>query len=366
MEGDKQMKICEIIKELRESTKFNFEKRAVIYRKYRDILKKEIDLNPSNVKAVSLMAMIFCELREKTEKSIEILEKCYDENKSEFSDEEISLLSTNLAYFLLEEFGPSSEERAIKLLLGAINRNSNYSNTYYAYGKICFMKKDFKNAARMFEKAFELFTKKSYKYCQAISLLKNSNQQAGISKLKSIYIYPFEDEEIDAKVALTLGRELAISGNIYKAKEIASNLLRTDYINFDIETDEMADFMYILKDYKTCVQLYDRCGFLEDASWLNKYFYALKQEGKVSLAENKLEEIINKIEAGIEEEKMNPTDWKNDEDYHSYIISEIKRLKDIKEGYNKIFVHSIDILPDAYYDIIYECYYINCPRHYSE
>jgi hypothetical protein len=128
----------------------------------------------------------------------------------------------------------------------------------------------------------------------------------------------------------------------------------------------MADFMYILGDYKTCVELYDKYHFFEDASWLNKYFFALKQIGQASTAEKKLHEITEKIEKEIHEEKMDPTYWESYEDYEYYIISETKRLKDIREGYNKVFVNSIDILPDIYYEIIYECYYINCPRHYTE
>lgn len=344
----------------------DFDERAIFFKKYRDILKSEIAANSSNVEACCLMAMINCELRENTEKSIETLDKCYEQNQSNFSDEDFALWATDMAYFLLEECGESSEERAVQLLSQAINRNSNYASTYYAYGKVCFAKKDFKKASKLFHKAFELFPKKSYKYCEAISLLAYSNQNEGITLLKSIYSYPFEDEEIDVRIALTLGRELAISGNVDEAKKIAEILLKTDYREFDIEIDEMADFMYILGYYKTCVELYDKYQFYEDASWLNKYFYALKQIGQASIAEKRLKEIIEKIEKDIDEEKMNPTDWESYEDYEYYISSETKRLKDIREGYKKVFMGLINIFPDVYYDIFYECYYIHCPRHYSK
>jgi tetratricopeptide (TPR) repeat protein len=360
------MELHEIIKRLKGVMNVDFNERAIFFEKYRDILKSEISVNPSNIEAYCLMAMIVCELREDTEKSVEILEQCYFHNQSNFSDEGFSLWATDMAYFLLEECGEHSEERAVQLLSQAVNLKSNYSSTYYAYGKVCFAKKDFKKASKLFHKAFELCQKKSYKYCEAISLLAYSNQNEGITLLKSIYTYPFEDEEIDVRIALTLGRQLAISGNVAEAKKIAEILLKEDYSEFDIEIDEMTDLMYTLGDYKTCVELYDKYKFFEEASWLNKYFFALKQIGQTSIAKKKLEEIAETIEKDIQEEKMNPTGWESYEEYEHYISSESRRLKDIREGYNKVFIYSIDISPDIYYDIIYECYYINCPRHYPE
>jgi tetratricopeptide (TPR) repeat protein len=360
------MKLQKIIKKLQGVMNLDFDERTQYFEKYRDILKSEITANPSNIEAYCLVAMITCELREDTEKSIEILEQCYAQNQSNFSDEGFSLWATDMAYFLLEECRENSEERAIQLLSEAINCNSNYASTYYAYGKVCFVKKDFKEALKLFHKAFELSPKKSYKYCEAVSLMAYSSHNEGIALLKSIYSYPFEDEEIDVRIALTLGRELAISGNVVEAKKIAETLLKTDYREFDIEIDETANFMYILGDYKTCIELYNKYQFFEDASWLNKYFYALKQIGQTRIAEKVFHQITEKIEKAICKEKMNAGDWESSEDYECYISSETKRLKDIRDGYNKVFIRSSDILPDVYYDIFYECYYISCPRHYPE
>lgn len=357
------MKLQKIIDKLQGVMNLDFDKRAQYFEKYRDILESEITANPTNIEAYCLAAMITCELREETERSIKILEQCYAKNQSNFSDEGFSLWATYMAYFLLEECGENGEERAIQLLSQAISLNSKYASTYYAYGKVCFAKKDFKEASKLFHKASELSSKKSYKYCEAVSLMAYSEHNEGIAILKSIYSYPFEDEEIDVRIALTLGRELAISGNVAEAKKIAEILLKTDYKKFDMEIDEMADFMYILGDYKTCIELYNKYQFFEDSNWLNKYFYALKQIGQTNIAEKALQEITEKIEKTIYEETMNIGDWDSYEDYEYYISSETKRLKDIMDGYNKVFIHSIDILPDVYNDIFYECYYINCPRH---
>lgn len=356
------MEINKILKELHNVMNLDFDERAIIFKKYIDILKSEISFNPSNIEAFCLMAMITCELREDTEKSIEILEQCYTQNQANFSDEGFALWATDIAYFLLEECG--DEERAAQLLYQAINRNSTYASTYFAYGKLCFTRKEFMKASKLFHKAFELSLKKAYKYCEAISLLACSNQKEGISILKSIYSYPFEDEELDVRIALALGRELALSGNVDDAKKIAQKLLKTEYREFDIEIDEMADFMYILGDYKTCIELYDKYQFCEEASWLNIYFYALKQVGQKEIAEKRLKEITENIEKSIKDEITNPTDWDSKEDYQYYITSEKNRLIDIRNGYYQVFNSSDVVLPDTYYNLYYECYYVNCPRHY--
>ena len=357
------MQVYERVKKLQGIMNLDFNERSIVFENYMDILKLEVSENPSNIEASCLMAMITCKLREDTDKSIKILEQCYLKNKSSFSSEGFALWATDMAYFLLEECEDRKEEAEL-LLLKAINCDSNYAGTYYAYGKICFVKKDFNKAAKLFHKAFETDEKKSYKYCEAVSLLADSSQDEGIELLKSIYSYPFENEEIDVRIALTLGRELAIGRDMYGAKKIAQILLKADYKVFDIEIDEMTDFMFVLKDYKTCIELYNRYQFFEEASWLKKYFYSLKQIGQTVIAEKKLKEITEKIEKDISEEQINVDSLEDHKEYENYIFSETKRLKDIREEYDKIFIHSVNILPDFYYDIFYECYYIYCPRHY--
>lgn len=139
--------------------------------------------------------------------------------------------------------------------------------------------------------------------------------------------------------------------------------MSTYYQEFDIEIDEMADYLYILKDYKSCVDLYDRCKFLETGDWLNKYFYALKQLGKSEEAIEKLHDITEIIKLNVLEEQSNPSNFENEEDLEYYIASESKRLDEILKCYNEIFNENVVPKSDNYYDIFYECYYINCPRH---
>ncbi|WMT81102.1 hypothetical protein [Terrisporobacter mayombei] len=256
--------------------------------------------------------MLIFELRESTNKSIEILEECYVKNKESFSDNSFSLWATCIAYFLIEEgCDKESENGGYDLLSQAVNRNSNYDKTYYAFGRINFERKNYKKACKLFHRAYELSPRKEYKYCEAVSHLINDNQREGISLLKSIYTYPFEYIIINEKIAFVLGTELAITGNLEEARKIACILLNTDY-------------MFILGDYEHCVQLYDKSKLLEDAMWLNKYFYSLKQMNQVCKANKKLVEITQKIEKEINEE-LYSDDWESYEDYKEYITSEKKQ-----------------------------------------
>ena len=357
------MELKKIIEDLYSVRNLEFDESAVYYEKYRDILKEKISQNSSNVEAYCLLAMLICEYRESTNKSIQILEECYIKNKKSLSDNSFSLWATCMAYFLIEEgCEEESENRGYDLLSQAVSRNSNYEQTYYAFGRINFERKNYEKACKLFHRAFELSPRKEYKYCEAVSHLINDNQREGISLLKSIYTYPFEDILIDGKIIFSLGRELALMGKLEEARKIAHILLNIDYEEFEIWDDDMADFMFILGDYERCVELYDKIKMFEEPVWLNIYFYSLKQINKISKAKKKLVEIIENIEEEINEEP-NFDDWENYEDYEEYITSEKNRLEEIKKCYYRIMNDNEEVKYKPDYYIYYECYYINCPRH---
>lgn len=172
----------------------------------------------------------------------------------------------------------------------------------------------------MFHITYSISQKRRYLYCEAICLLADSKIDDRIEMLESLYVYPFKDEELDAKIALLLGREFALKGNTKRASEIAYNVLNSNYHEFDIKIDEMADYLYILKDYKACVELYDKCEFLEETDWLEKYFYALKQLGKLEEASKKLHCITEDIKQKILETQENPSEFESDEDLKMYLL----------------------------------------------
>ncbi|AOR23146.1 tetratricopeptide repeat protein [Clostridium taeniosporum] len=356
------MDMIKILEDLQSAMNLEFEERVIIFEKYKSILELEVFNNPSNVYAFSLIAMISLELRNDVEFSIKILEEYYGRNKDIISDDDFSLWATNMAYFISEEY--EDYDRAIKLLTEAVKRSSKYANTYYALGKLHFMKKDFNGAKKLFNKAFKISFNNIYRYCEAISLIKLNKKEESISKLKSIYTVPFIDEEIDGKIALMLGIELALNGKEEESKKIVQCILNSDYERFNIETDDLGELMYILNDYHKCVEFYDKANLYVDDSWIGQYFFALKKIGNINKAYEKLKKIELNIEKNIYEEEFNSEDWECEDDYKDYIDSEKRRLDSIKKCYVKVVEENFKPIPNIYYDIFYKCYYINCPRHY--
>lgn len=212
------MDIKNIILKLQSTMTLGFEERAVISSEYKKLLEQIIVSDSKNIEAFCLLAMVLCELREDTDLSLKVLEECYDKNKDTFSDDGYALWATDIACFFLEECGEEKEQQAVEMLQNAGVLNSKFPNTYYALGKYYFENKSFKKAAEWFHKAFSNSEKRIYSYCEALSLLSDSRLEKGIEILESLYVYPFVNEELDAKVALTLGRELALKGDINRAK----------------------------------------------------------------------------------------------------------------------------------------------------
>ncbi|GAA0120965.1 hypothetical protein UT300018_02810 [Clostridium faecium] len=357
------MNITKIIKELQSVMNLEFDERAKIFYKCKEKLEIEINNNPSNIQAFSLIAMINLELRNDTKISIEILKDCYNRNKNNMSKDEYCFWATNMAYLLSEEY--EEVDKSIELLTKAIEYESKYDNTYYALGKLFFNKKNYREAITLFNKAFEIFPHKVYKYNEAVSLIASNNKQEGIFQLKSIYTYPYKDEEIDGKIALLLGRELALNEELEEGKKIIQLLLESSYESLEVEASELAECMYILDDYHKCIKLYDKDKLYEDESWIRQYFYALKEAYSIDVAEKIMKDIERRIEENICEEEINYIDWDSEEECKEYIDGEKDRLNKIKECYRQI-VNGIKPFVEVNYDIFYKCYYINCPRHYIE
>ena len=355
------MNISKMVKELQSVMNLEFDERAKAFHECKEKLEIEVNKNSFNVQAFSLMAMINLELRNDTKISIDILEDCYNKNKNNMSKDEYCFWATNMAYLLSEEY--EEVDKSIELLTKAIEYESKYDNTYYALGKLFFNKKNYKEAITLFNKAFEISPHKVYKYNEAVSLIASDDKEEGIIQLKSIYTYPYKDEEIDGRIALLLGRELALNGELEEGKKIIQLLLESSYESLEVGANELAECMYILGDYHKCIELYDEDKLYEDESWIGQYFYALKESYSIDASEKKMNKIEKEIEQNIYEEETNYADWDSEEECKEYIDGEKVRLNKIKECYRQI-VKGIKPFVGIDYDIFYKCYYINCPRHY--
>ncbi|ARC83412.1 tetratricopeptide repeat family protein [Clostridium argentinense CDC 2741] len=355
------MNITKMVKELQSVMNLEFDERAKAFHECKEKLEIEVNNNPSNIQAFSLMAMINLELRNDTKISIDILEDCYNKNKNNMSKDRYSLWATNMAYLLSEEY--EEVDKSVEVLTKAIECKSKYDNTYYALGKLFFKRKNYKEAIILFNKAFKISPHKIYKYNEAVSLIASDDKEEGILELKSIYTYPYEDEEINGRIALLLGRELALNGELEEGKKIIQLLLESSYESLEVGASELAECMYILGDYHKCIELYDEDNLYKDESWIGQYFYALKESYGIDASEKKMNEIEEEIVKNIYEEETNYAEWDSEEDCKEYVDGEKVRLNSIKECYRQV-VNGIKPFVEIDYDIFYQCYYINCPRHY--
>ncbi len=345
---------------------------------YKNILESCINSNPKNISAYCLLAMVMEGMNQDDERTA-TLEKYYEENRDTFSNDEYAMWATCNAYFIFDDYGyveSKDNYKAYKFLEEAVKRKSSFYQTYYALGWYYFENKLFEKASEMFQTAYSISKNKKYLYCQASSLLKSSKHKDGLEILESIYTYPFIEEELELnfEIALTLGFTLALMDETGRASEVAEILLNTNTDKFyNANADwPLTDFLYTLGNFEYIINYYDENKYSEDASWRGQYFYSLKMLGKEKEAHLKLKSLIKEYEESIHEEENNTSygtedaDWETDEDRIEYIVETKEMLESINKCYNDVFKHNIKPTRDPYYDIIYECYYIGCPRHYID
>ncbi len=343
---------------------------------YKKLLEEEIKFKPRNIEAYCLLAMVV-EAMLLDDEPMDILEKCYEANHDVFSDDEYCMWATCMAYFIIDYYGcvehddNNKRKRALVILEEAVSRKSVFYQTYYALGQYYFENKLFDKASKVFHQAYMISKDKKYLYCEAISLLKASKLDEGVKTLESLSAYPLIEDELDFIIALTLGHTLAVMGDIEKASEIADILIDEKYVDFDGADWMLTDFMFTLGRYEYVVNYYDTNEYAESVSWRSEYFYSLKMLEKNAEALLKLESIVKEYEDEICLAEKEMSFGSDDDDYETADekdedIAETKEdIVVMKKCYDDVFVNNIKPIKEPYYDIVYECYYIGCPRHSS-
>lgn len=342
---------------MNQAIKLEFEERKLIFEKYKAIIEEHILSNPNDVEAVSLVAMILLELRFDKESAFAYLENCYSRFAHQLLDDDFSLLVTNMAYFYFEEY--CNCDKAIEMLHCAIDRNSKYVNTYYALGLALYSKKEYDDASKQFEKAYKLTNDKRYLHCQAVCAFYMDNMKRGIELLRGVTID--YSSEYDIRTGLMLANFLALDGKTILAKKIAKHMLEIDSENMNYF--EVADIMFLIGEYSACAELYEKEKLYEDSSWLGIYFYALQQSGQSEKAYKKISQLRNDINKEVNTEQTTPQDWNDEEELNEYINQQKERLLKIEKCFYTVFELKEKPLYDYHPDILYWCYYINCPRH---
>lgn len=337
-----------------------FETRRPLFKKIERLLQKEIKTDPRNISAVSLLAMVKCELRQRTDTSLKYLKSAYDEERDHIAADDFCLLATNYAYFLIEEcFG--KEKLAADILWEAVKRKSPYYQTYFALAKLLYKGRQFDEALPLFKKTATKSQLIHLQYNYAICLFKTGDKEGSIQLLRALSA-GYNMHEYNTKAYFALGIAYSYFGMIASAKKVADDLFITDYESFDINKYSLADLMYCVGEYSITVELYDSEKLYATADWLRIYFYCLRELGQEEKAKMKYSDILRAVDDEIA--SMSIDDFVGNEgELKDYLQREAKRRDSIVSAYESAFTNGIK--PDNTYDIdlIYGCYYIDCPRH---
>ncbi|MDO5291475.1 MAG: hypothetical protein Q4F05_01870 [bacterium] len=340
-----------------------FEVRQPILKRYKDILEMIVQEDNCSVEAYSLLAVIANELRLSNEVSVNYLTNCYTRIGKLFSKEEYAVWATNMAYFYLEEGSLQHIKSAEELLKKAVSQEILFPQTYYAYGRTLYELGDYELASKQFHKCYILTKEKKYRFNEAISLIKSGKSELAIQLLYEIQIYPFKTK-LDAKITCVLGEELARHGEMSEAKKYANQLYTSSFCAFAIDEMELADFMYLIENYGAAKELYEQCNhYLINEKWISRYFYVLNCLGLKQTAVKKMKAIKKGIRNSLLDVKHHRSLFEEISEREEYIELEKQRLKNIKEGYARVFDQGEKPELEIHYDIQYFCFFIGCPRH---
>ncbi len=254
--------VDEILVELRKVMRSDFETSSIVNRKYEKILEDKLKLKPDDVEVASVLAMLNEELRKSSSYGFELLVNCYEIYKDTLDDDSFSMLVTNLAYFLIEEI-EFDLEKAERLLLEAINRNSKYEETYYALGRLYFDNDEFIKASQMFKIAFDISSnsKYKYKYSEAVCLIKTGEFQKAVDELRLVYCDDLIEDKSVVETAKYLCYALTELGQFDESKIILSKLMKFESNIVEIHEIDLADLLFMNGEYETCVKVYDNVQF---------------------------------------------------------------------------------------------------------
>lgn len=355
------MDIQKAIVELKNSMEEPFEDRCKVFVKNKNQLQKEIDKNPGNVDAWCLLVIVLLELRYSDEACMAVLDKCYRANKGQLKDRDYALWATNKAYFLLEElYGEEHKKEGIGLLKEAVEKNSPFAETYYGLGKVYYFEGQLEEALLHFEKAYDLSGDRAYGYCQATSLLALGRTAEGLELLRDLH-EPDQtvSTDVDISILMTLVRECAALDYVEEAEMLLDELEEVE----EIYPDQMAEIYFLLEHYEDCIRCYEMEHMWAEAYWLSIYFYALKQLDEQTKGDLQVYYIINQIQEGMIELQCDPMlEEDSIEEQARYVVSEMNRLSEITQIHNEVFEKDFCPEVEIGYDLVYECYYVNCPR----
>lgn len=352
------------------STDLDMDKYKNILEEYRFFLEKKILNNPKIISNYVKLSSIYFELGYNENRFIKLLENAlkYSENKDDTRD-----IYNNLAFFYEEisDFydrdSKNDINRAKLYLEKAIENNIKNPKLYNALGAIYYKNNREKDSVKLFEKSYNINKKPEYLYNYGVSLYSQNKFKEAIKvfeKLKEENIV--EDSRLKQFLDYALAVSYAMNKENKKSTDILKDLLKVLTIEDELTEVHIRDVFFYLGEYKEYIEVYDSTnneyGYF--STWLEYYFYSLKELGQIERLEKFYRNIIKQEEDNLLEMKKNPLEILDTvEEWTEFYNMEIERIDNIKDSYEKIINTDYKPEPIIYLELMEECYLKYCIRH---
>jgi tetratricopeptide (TPR) repeat protein len=337
-----------------------------IFKEYIDFLETKLRQDPSDIKAICQLAIMYYEDRRDLDVCLELMEDALKNYELSISKESLWELLNNLAYFYDAEYGDDKKtELALKR---AIDLNSEYPNSYYALAYLT-AEADPSFALDVIRRIpLKKDSPTQYRFLYGYILMRNSLFEDALKCFEDLS--KCSDIETVEKSIYNCAIIYSIIGKVNNASMIAETLYRSykEGKNEEISTFELIHLFYILKDYEKVVGLFDSEkteNIYVDVQTIKLYFYALMSLGLKAECEKVYQNKISEIKEEIDEIKVDSD--MSDNEKMEFVIAYQKDLTTLSQYYFDIVFNNIAVNVDDYFYYSKNskvCYLIDCPRHY--
>jgi len=204
------------------NSKRDYDTYRYIFKEYIEFLEIRLRHNPSDIKAICQLAIMYYEDRRDLDICLELMEDALKKYELSMSKESLWELLNNLAYFYDAEYG--DDMKAELALKRAIELNSDYPNSYYALAYLT-AESDPSfafNIIRLIHNKGNLPTQ--YKFLYGYILMRNSLFEDALKYFEDLS--QSNDVEIVEKSLYNCAIIYSIIGKVNKSSVIAEKLYR--------------------------------------------------------------------------------------------------------------------------------------------
>lgn len=338
-----------------------------IFKEYIDFLEASLRENPSDIKVICQLAIMYYEDRRDLDVCLELMEDALKKYELSMSKESLWELLNNLAYFYDAEYG--DDLKAEHSLKRAIELKSDYQNSYYALAYLTAESDPPFALGVMNHIPHKENLPTQYKFLYGYILMRNSLFEDALKYFEDLS--HSNNIETVEKSVYNCAIIYSIIGKADKSSIIAEKLYRgyKDGKNEEILTFELIHLFYVLQDYKKVVGLFstERIENIHvDVQTIKLYFYALKNLGLETECEKVYQNKTSEIKEDINETNLDSDI--SDNEKLDYVKDYQNDLETLSQNYSNIVFNNVVVKVDdifCYCKGSKVCYLIDCPRHYA-